>query len=247
MARNTIPTAAAVAYSSAPAILDRESTPWETLQQLEDERLSNTSAVIRELLYGYMYAHLENEYIDWELDGNLVCRVVGSECYGHVYRDVKKMERHLKNPYHMAHNAAQPPRQQTPPPRSYMRQDVRIQIAEGNSIPEAPNQDSTMSEIPGNQELFENPDSRDILEILDSEDVNSEVTGSQLLEIPESDGISSEFTSSQIPISPVTSVPAQEDISDESESESIKSVIFVKECKVTNCQQCIAFTISTDG
>ncbi|KAL6787584.1 hypothetical protein J3E68DRAFT_431965 [Trichoderma sp. SZMC 28012] len=81
----------------AMAAMERQSTPWETLQAFEDERLSTNSSVMRVSLYGPLYAHLPNVYLDWELEG-YICR---------------------------RYNEMQAPRQQTPPPlTNYVRQDT---------------------------------------------------------------------------------------------------------------------------
>ncbi|KAK0759544.1 hypothetical protein N5P37_007732 [Trichoderma harzianum] len=103
------------------AAMERQSTPWETLQAFEDERLSTNSSVMRESLYGPFYAHLPNVYLDWELEG-YVCRVLGSKCYGLKLPKPSNLMKHLRSPYHLRHDEMRAPQRQSPPPRT---NDVR--------------------------------------------------------------------------------------------------------------------------
>ncbi|KAJ4858234.1 hypothetical protein T069G_06501 [Trichoderma breve] len=108
----------------AMAAMERQSTPWETLQAFEDERLSTNSSVMRVSLYGPFYAHLPNVYLDWELE-SYVYRVLGSKCYGLKLPKPSVLQQHIQSPYHMKYNEMQAPRQQTPPPlTNYVRQNT---------------------------------------------------------------------------------------------------------------------------
>lgn len=49
------------------------------LQQLGDERLAHVSAVVGELAYGGEYTHLNNGYMDWDLEGTFLCRVIDAD------------------------------------------------------------------------------------------------------------------------------------------------------------------------
>lgn len=57
--------------------------------------------MMRELAYGYMYAHLQNVRVDWNLEGSTVCRVEGNGCHGHDFEELHKLEQHLRAPYHL--------------------------------------------------------------------------------------------------------------------------------------------------
>lgn len=99
-----------------PAQLERESTPctylliempytnvyWlmigETLQDLEDQRRFAVSVIVRRIVWADMYAHLPNVELDWELEGRLCCRVIGTKCYGQM---IEGIERHLQTVYHI--------------------------------------------------------------------------------------------------------------------------------------------------
>ncbi|KAL7899048.1 hypothetical protein HDV64DRAFT_235245 [Trichoderma sp. TUCIM 5745] len=69
----------------------------ETLQDLEDERLSIVSEIIRQIAYEDIYAHLPNLYIDWELEGPYVCRVIGKICHGQDFKQESKLKTHLSS------------------------------------------------------------------------------------------------------------------------------------------------------
>lgn len=57
--------------------------------------------MLRELSYGYMYAHLQNVNVDWDLEGSTVCRVEGNGCHGHDFEELDKLQQHLRTPYHL--------------------------------------------------------------------------------------------------------------------------------------------------
>ncbi|KAM6484752.1 hypothetical protein HDV62DRAFT_388731 [Trichoderma sp. SZMC 28011] len=138
---------------------EREPTPipWQTLQALEDERLAIVSSVIRELMYGHMYAHLPNVNVDWDLEGSAVCRVEGARCHGDDFEEPHKLQEHLGTSYHLAHNATQIPRERTPPPGeryTHIRQEVQAQIMQSHYVAttEATSNEITpLSAIPGSQ------------------------------------------------------------------------------------------------
>ncbi|KAL6787493.1 hypothetical protein J3E68DRAFT_431877 [Trichoderma sp. SZMC 28012] len=142
---------------SPPPEPERQSTPWQTLAALENERLLNSPSMMRELAYGYMYAHLQNVNVDWDLEGSTVCRVEGNGCHGHDFEELHKLEQHLRAPYHLAHNATQSPFQWPPRPRRYckhMRQEVQEQITQSDdmAIAETTNDEiALLSEIPDSQ------------------------------------------------------------------------------------------------
>ncbi|KAL6825167.1 hypothetical protein V8C40DRAFT_266081 [Trichoderma camerunense] len=283
----------------AMAAVERESTPWETLQAFEDERLSTNSSVIRESLYGPFYAHLPNVYLDWELEG-YVCRVVGSKCYGLKVPKPSILMKHLRSSYHLRHNEMQPPREQTPPPRkNYVRQNTEVTPNEAT----APVGPLDSQDIPAVIEILDSQEIPTIIEIPDSqfEDLWSETSTPvhqnietapheattpvdaldgrytpTIIEIPDSqaedlwseiftpskieDGrvllheatapevLPSEIEDSQEDIQHLSTAPlvANELESDEgSDTESMKSVIYVKPCEVPDCEKCaLDFTIS---
>ncbi|KAL6822730.1 hypothetical protein J3E69DRAFT_367410 [Trichoderma sp. SZMC 28015] len=142
---------------SPPPEPEREPIPWQTLQALEDERLAIVSSVIRELMYGHMYAHLSNVNVDWDLEGSAVCRVEGTRCHGDDFEEPYKLQEHLRTSYHLTHNATQIPRQRTPPPGeryTHIRQEVQAQITQSYNVAttEAKNNEiAPLSAIPGSQ------------------------------------------------------------------------------------------------
>ncbi|QYT00279.1 hypothetical protein H0G86_007369 [Trichoderma simmonsii] len=152
---------------SPPPEPEGEPIPWQTLQALEDERLAIVSSVIRELMYGHIYAHLPNVNVDWDLEGSAVCRVEGARCHGDDFEEPYKLQEHLGTSYHLAHNATHIPRERTPPPGeryTQIRQEVQAQITRSHnvSITEATNNEiaplSAFPECSGFQEADDKHD-----------------------------------------------------------------------------------------
>ncbi|KAK0759457.1 hypothetical protein N5P37_007645 [Trichoderma harzianum] len=256
-----------------PLELAREATPCkrkanqeqgETLQELENERLAAASSIIREQLYGPLYAHLPNVYLDWELEG-YICRVIGSRCFGHDFVHLHLLKRHLESGYHQAHNATHGPVERTPPPRqNYVRQENRILGTEVDRIdiqeaatddvtlfPELINHQDTPSRATAIQHLqLEIEDSEDSCsELPTNQHLLSEVRDSGDLEIPPSESLLSEIPDSEgSPQLPLTDLPNATkpglDYETDHESESVESVIVVVPCEVANCEKCIEFTVS---
>lgn len=158
--------------------IDANTGAGQTLQALEDERLAIVSSVVRELMYGHMYAHLPNVNVDWDLEGSAVCRVEGSRCHGDDFEEPYKLQEHLGTSYHLvsstswqnvprnapvyssqskAHNATHIIRQRTPPPGeryTHIRQEVQAQIMQRHNVAttEATSNEITpLSAIPGSQ------------------------------------------------------------------------------------------------
>ncbi|KAK0756335.1 hypothetical protein N5P37_010986 [Trichoderma harzianum] len=261
-----------------PPVVDREPTPWDTVQALEDERLSANSAVIRQLIYEPMYAHLTNVYIDWDLEG-YVCRVIGSRCYGRLFPGPFRMQEHLRIPYHLAHNASHAPRELTPPPRTdYVRRSIETSgagsnLAEPDANPNAIEIEMLPDLVSGASMFAEIPDSqdpgseftvvvRDSVEIPDSKESGSELSAfdsppgeisdilTHVTDVVTMGDSTSEIEHTQVSIIPVLQHPSimkGTEANDESsdDTESVKSVIFVKPCEERNCEKCAGnFTVS---
>ncbi|KAH6973114.1 hypothetical protein BKA56DRAFT_676899 [Ilyonectria sp. MPI-CAGE-AT-0026] len=91
---------------------------WEHLQREEDERLDEIRKFVLRFHIGYLYEHLGNVEIDWDLDGpEYICRVVGLPCYGYDYRKTGTVKLHLHTPSHIRQNDRSPARPLTPKPR----------------------------------------------------------------------------------------------------------------------------------
>ncbi|EGR46250.1 uncharacterized protein TRIREDRAFT_110224 [Trichoderma reesei QM6a] len=112
--------------SSAPpsSATSTESIPWEDLQAFEDEALALNTAVLRQTLYGHLYAHLPNEQIDWDLEGENVCRVIGARCYGIILALRGLLIVHLGNHYHLDRNASLALRDSTSSPAFQGNSDI---------------------------------------------------------------------------------------------------------------------------
>ncbi|KAL7808404.1 hypothetical protein V8C26DRAFT_413296 [Trichoderma gracile] len=217
-----------------PPIAAREPTPWEDLQVLEDERLFASSAVLRELLYGEMYAHLPNEHLDWDLEGVGICRVTGGKCYGKIFSSRHTLKPHLLGLYHTARHANLPPRELTPPPRARNNATVTARMSPGGTS----NTENQAWDITGGE----------VLEIPDSEDESFEVTVGWLLE--KQGGQEQHHVLAghmKIPISQTTDLSqaeadaVQRDSGGNTEgTERAKSegVILVEPCNVVDCPKC---------
>ncbi|OTA08654.1 hypothetical protein A9Z42_0003580 [Trichoderma parareesei] len=92
--------------SPSPSSAPPSSATREDLQAFEDEALALHTAVLRQTLYGDLYAHLPNEQIDWDLVGENVCRVIGARCYGIIFALRGLLIVYLGNYYHLDRNAS---------------------------------------------------------------------------------------------------------------------------------------------
>ncbi|KAL7798784.1 hypothetical protein V8C43DRAFT_328683 [Trichoderma afarasin] len=103
----------------AMAAMERQSTPWETLQAFEDERLSTNSSVMRVSLYGPFYAHLPNVYLDWELEG-------------YRYNEMQAPRQQTPPPLtnYVRQNTEAAPKEATTPSRQYIPTEIEDSQAE---------------------------------------------------------------------------------------------------------------------
>ncbi|KAF4968809.1 hypothetical protein FSARC_3837 [Fusarium sarcochroum] len=79
--------------------------PWRELQARTDAKVLRAAEAAREHLLGEIYQHLSHSEIDWSLEGQNVCRVVGMTCYGEEQGDLSSLEDHLRIQSHLDHEA----------------------------------------------------------------------------------------------------------------------------------------------
>ncbi|KAL7906413.1 hypothetical protein GGI35DRAFT_487588 [Trichoderma velutinum] len=277
----------------APGI-PREPTPFEILEQLEDERLAGTSALVRQITLEHYYAHLPNVELDWEIEGAYVCRVVGLQCYGTKSKSAWHFREHLRRAFHFNHNASQTPQEISPRPRRRppLMQPATIQANDEPNIVSEVIETSDSDDLPMEGSNVGNIAS-EVVEIQDSGEPPMEIPRPakmlpQIIEIEDSDesliereSIQGEISNSQESMgerfSPASEITDSQEVEmpgleytsdipdrdselwdmdkpasgqwrsdDDSDSESMKSVIFVTSCEVDNCQRCaLDFTVST--
>ncbi|PNP80823.1 hypothetical protein FNYG_05795 [Fusarium nygamai] len=77
----------------------------EELRAKTDARILRVAEVAREHLLGELYAHLPHCEIDWSLDDEFGCRVVGMECYEESFEGTTDLRCHLQTAAHVKHDA----------------------------------------------------------------------------------------------------------------------------------------------
>ncbi|KAF4959536.1 hypothetical protein FGADI_1603 [Fusarium gaditjirri] len=94
---------------TAPTNLDTESDArdWTEILAEQDRRLFEIKVNNAKLYSGYLYSHLPNSIIDWELSGlQRPCRIKGLSCYGKPLKTIRELENHLKTVKHLNHDAS---------------------------------------------------------------------------------------------------------------------------------------------
>ncbi|EWZ40480.1 uncharacterized protein FOBCDRAFT_275939 [Fusarium oxysporum Fo47] len=80
--------------------------PMSELVASIEAKVQRAAVAARQHLLGPLYAHLSNVQVDWSLEGQSVCRVVGMKCHGKKMHKVYDLKRHLVNDEHRNYNAA---------------------------------------------------------------------------------------------------------------------------------------------
>ncbi|EWZ45936.1 uncharacterized protein FOBCDRAFT_199316 [Fusarium oxysporum Fo47] len=90
-----------------PESIEPDDRYWTEVLVEQDRRLFEIRAKNAKLYSGYLYSHLPNSVIDWELSGlKRPCRVKGLSYYGKPMGSIRELENHLKSAKHLKHDAS---------------------------------------------------------------------------------------------------------------------------------------------
>ncbi|EXM07473.1 hypothetical protein NOF04DRAFT_11903 [Fusarium oxysporum II5] len=112
--------------------MDQEIEPddrdWTEILAEQDRRLFEIRVNNAKLYSGYLYSHIPNSIIDWELDGSTrPCRVQGLSYYSKPMGSIRELENHLKSAKHLKYDASLA-RQSPAPKQTTDQQDYQVPV-----------------------------------------------------------------------------------------------------------------------
>ncbi|KAF4500616.1 hypothetical protein FAGAP_3189 [Fusarium agapanthi] len=148
---------------TTPVNLETESDArdWTEVLAEQDRRLFEIRVNNLKLYSRYLYSHLTNSIIDWELsDLKRPCRVKGLSCYGKPMKTINRLGNHMRTVKHLKHDASlarqSPAAKQTTYPQDYqvpVPPLTRIKLEHTVSPEELMSDDLVLEDKPFNEAL----------------------------------------------------------------------------------------------